>query len=132
MSQYIGRIDPEDVRFLMDLSEFKEFVTDMLGGARGLVNVEIDYEIIEEQAGDTLIRPMVLLNEISRFTEEDRHTLLSSGFSIDREPYKNGDYAMEQIFGTYYTILEATEDEDGAFFTIELPYHHFIIERNKD
>ncbi|SDO41904.1 hypothetical protein [Halobacillus aidingensis] len=129
MSRYLDRIEPEDVRFLMDLSEFKTIVLDMLGEARNLVNIQINYDFLDEPEGDTLVRPMVQLNEISKFTEEDRHTLLKTGFSIDGEPFDNGDYAMEQIFGAEYTILAITEDEDGAFFTIEMPYRNF--ERQK-
>ncbi|RDY71824.1 MULTISPECIES: hypothetical protein [Halobacillus] len=125
MSRYLDRIEPEDVRFLMDLSEFKTIVLDMLGEARNLVNIQINYDFLDEPEGDTLVRPMVQLNEISKFTEEDRHTLLKTGFSIDGEPFDNGDYAMEQIFGAEYTILAITEDEDGAFFTIEMPYRNF-------
>ncbi|WLR47879.1 hypothetical protein LC065_00855 [Halobacillus litoralis] len=125
MSRYLDRIEPEDVRFLMDLSEFKTIVLDMLGDARDLVNIQINYDLLDEPEGETLVRPMVLLNEISNFTEEDRHALLQTGFSIDGEPFDNGDYAMEQIFGAEYTILAVTEDEDGAFFTIEIPYRNF-------
>ncbi|GEN53563.1 hypothetical protein [Halobacillus faecis] len=125
MSRYLDRIEPEDVRFLMDLSEFKTLVLEMLGEARDLVNIQINYDFLDEPEGDTLVRPMVQLNEISKFTEEDRHTLLQTGFSIDGEPFDNGDYAMEQIFGSAYTILSVTEDEDGAFFTIEMPYRNF-------
>ncbi|WP_226584891.1 hypothetical protein [Halobacillus litoralis] len=125
MPRYLDRIEPEDVRFLMDLSEFKNFVIEMLGDARDLVNIQIDYDYIEDPGGTTLVRPMVKLTEISQFTEENRHTVLKSGFSIDREPFDNGDYAMEEIFGPYYTVLAATEDEDGAFFTIEMPYRHY-------
>ncbi|MYL50908.1 hypothetical protein GLV98_15540 [Halobacillus litoralis] len=125
MSRYLDRIEPEDVRFLMDLSEFKTIVLDILGEARDLVNIQINYDLLDEPEGDTLVRPMVQLNEISKFTEEDRHTLLQTGFSIDGEPFDNGDYAMEQIFGAEYSILAVTEDEDGAFFTIEMPYRNF-------
>ncbi|WP_394219364.1 hypothetical protein [Halobacillus trueperi] len=125
MSRYLDRIEPEDVRFLMDLSEFKTIVLDILGEARDLVNIQINYDLLDEPEGDTLVRPMVQLNEISKFTEEDRHTLLQTGFSIDDEPFDNGDYAMKQIFGAEYTILAVTEDEDGAFFTIEMPYRKF-------
>lgn len=130
MSQYLDKIEPEDVRFLMDLSEFKEIVKEMLGDARLLVNIQIDYEFLQEPHASTLVRPMIHLTEISNFTEEHRHTLIQTGFSIDKEPFANGDYAMEQIFGPYYTILAATEDEDGAFFTIELPYRHFVEQKN--
>ncbi|MBX0359255.1 hypothetical protein [Halobacillus sp. Nhm2S1] len=125
MSRYLDRIEPEDVRFLMDLSEFKTLVLEMLGEARDLVNIQINYDVLDEPEGDTLVRPMVQLNEISKFTEENRHTLLQTGFSIDGEPFDNGDYAMEKIFGSTYTILAVTEDEDGAFFTIEMPYRNF-------
>ncbi|RWZ58138.1 hypothetical protein EQV77_10165 [Halobacillus fulvus] len=129
MSQYLNRIEPEDVRFLMDVSEFKEFVLEMLGDARELVQVKVDYDHLEDQTGATMIRPMVKLEEISRLNEEQRHLLLSSGFSIDREPFDNGDYAMEQIFGQEYTIAHASEDQDGAFFTIEMPYRFYINEK---
>ncbi|CDQ20485.1 hypothetical protein SAMN05192559_105251 [Halobacillus karajensis] len=125
MSRYLDRIEPEDVRFLMDFSEFKTFVIDMLGDARDLVQIHIDYDLIEETENMPLIRPMVHLSEVSNFTEEDRHTLLATGFSIDQEPFVNGDYAMKQIFGPEYTILAATEDDDGAFFTIEIPFRNY-------
>ncbi|MGR9047243.1 hypothetical protein ACQ4XT_01155 [Halobacillus faecis] len=131
MSRYLDRIEPEDVRFLMDLSEFKTIVLDMLDDARDLVNIQINYDLLDEPEGETLVRPMVLLNEISNFTEEDRHTLLQTGFSIDGEPFDNGDYAMEQIFGSEYTILAVTEDEDGAFFTIEMPYRNFEKQKSR-
>ncbi|MEC3883551.1 hypothetical protein VKA52_07465 [Halobacillus sp. HZG1] len=131
MSLYLEHIEPEDVRFLMDLSEFKTVVLKMLGEAQNLVNLQISYDFLDEPEGDTLVRPMVELNEISKFTEEDRHTLLQSGFSIDGEPFDNADYAMEQIFGAEYTILDVTEDEDGAFFTIEMPYRNFKEQKSR-
>ncbi len=125
MNDYLSRIEPEEVRFFMDVSEFKSIVLEMLGEARHIVQVEVSYEIVENPGTSPLIRPMIQLTEISRFTEEDRHKVLQSGFSIDREPFDNGDYAMEQIFGTEYTIAHAEEDDDGAFFTIEMPYRYY-------
>jgi hypothetical protein len=131
MSRYLDRIEPEDVRFLMDLSEFKEYVTEMLGDAKELVQLEVSYDHIKDPYETTIIRPMVKLEEITDFTEENRHTLLATGFSIDREPFDNGDYAMEQIFGQEYTVVDVIDDEDGAFFTIEMPYHHFVNQREQ-
>ncbi|ARI78397.1 hypothetical protein [Halobacillus mangrovi] len=129
MSQYLNRIEPEDVRFLMDLSELKQYVVEMLGEAKDLVQIEISYDQFTDAYDTAVIRPMVKLEEISDFTEENRHTLLSTGFSIDREPYDNGDFAMEQIFGQEYTIVDVNDDADGAFFTIEMPYHHFVSQK---
>ncbi len=126
MHRFLKRLKPEDVHFLLDFSEFKEFVEEMLGQANPLVTIEIDSDEIKDPYDVTVIRPMVKLREVSTLTEENRHTILESGFSIDREPFDNGDYAMEQIFGDNYTILAATEDEDGSFFTIELPYGDYI------
>ncbi|MFQ3543986.1 hypothetical protein Q7A53_07855 [Halobacillus rhizosphaerae] len=126
MHRFLKRLKPEDVHFLLDFSEFKEFVEEMLGQANPLVTIEIDSDEIKDPYDVTVIRPLVKLREVSTLTEENRHTILESGFSIDREPFDNGDYAMEQIFGDNYTILAATEDEDGSFFTIELPYGDYI------
>ena len=130
MSQYLDRVEPEEVRFLMDFSEFKQYVTEMLGDAKDLVTVDIQYDEIEDRTGATIIRPMVKLEEISTLNEEQRHLILDSGFSIDGEPFDNGDYAMEQIFGPQYTISNATDDADGAFFTIEMPYRFFVSQKN--
>ncbi|UOQ43863.1 hypothetical protein MUN89_18605 [Halobacillus salinarum] len=126
MSQYLRRLKPEDVHFLLDFSEFKEFVEEMLGDAKKLVTLEIDHDEIKDAYDVTIIRPMVILREISTLTEEDRHKILDTGFSIDREPFDNGDFAMEEIFGTNYTILSSIEDDDGAFFTIEMPYRDYV------
>ncbi|MBH0231235.1 hypothetical protein [Halobacillus yeomjeoni] len=126
MSQYLNRIEPEDVRFLIDLTELKEVVIDLLGDAASLVHVEVSYDQFQDPYDVTMIRPMVKLEEVSDFTEENRHTLLSSGFSIDKEPFDNGDYALKQIFGQEYTIVEANEDQEGAFFTVEMPYRAYV------
>jgi|GEM_PF-4236811 len=128
MAEFTNRLEPEEVRFLMDFSELKDIVTELLGEANALVNVEIDYDEIEEPDGITIIRPMVKLQETSSLTEEDRHKILSSGLSIDREPFDNGDHAMERIFGNSYTVLEATSDADGNFFTIEMPFRSYMEE----
>lgn len=125
MTDYLSRLEPEEVRFFIDVSEFKSIVMEMLGEAQDVVQVDVGYETVENPGSSPLIRPMVQLTEISRFTEEDRHKVLQSGFSIDRVPFDNGDYAMEQIFGTEYMITHAEEDDDGAFFTIEMPYRYY-------
>ena len=130
MSRYLHKIEPEDVRFLMDLSEFKEFIVDMLGNSRNSVNIRIDFDHIKELGESTLVRPMVHLTEASRLTEDDQQNLRNTGFIIGDEPYANGDHAMDKIFGPHYVILAATEDEDGAFFTIEMPYRHYIRQKN--
>ncbi|SFK20952.1 hypothetical protein SAMN04487936_10947 [Halobacillus dabanensis] len=130
MSRYLDNFEPEDVRFLMDLSEFKEFIVDMLGDTRDSVDIRIDFDYIEEPGGASLVRPMVHLTEASQLTEEKQQHLRDTGFSIGDEPYANGDYAMDKIFGPHYVILAATEDEDGAFFTIEMPYRHYIHQKN--
>jgi hypothetical protein len=130
MSRYLDKFEPEDVRFLMDLSEFKEFIVDMLGNSRNSVDVRIDYDYIEEPGEATFVRPMVHLTEAGRLTEEEQQHLRDTGFIIGDEPYKNGDYAMDKIFGPNYVILAATDDEDGAFFTIEMPYRHYIRQKS--
>lgn len=131
MSRYLHRIEPEEVRFLLDFSELKGLVTEMLGDAKGLVTVEISYDQMEDFTGANIIRPMVKLEEISTLNEEQRHLILDTGLSIDREPFDNGDYVMEEIFGPEYTVADATDDADGPFFTIELPYRFFLEEKDK-
>ncbi|WP_079479262.1 hypothetical protein [Halobacillus salinus] len=131
MSRYLHRIEPEEVRFLLDFSELKELVIDMLGDAKDLVTVEISFDQMEDFTGASIIRPMVKLREISKLNEEQRHLILDTGLSIDREPFDNGDYIMEEIFGPEYTVASATNDADGPFFTIEMPYRFYLEQKEK-
>ncbi|MCA0971948.1 hypothetical protein LCM20_15185 [Halobacillus litoralis] len=131
MSRYLQRIEPEEVRFLLDFTELEKLVVEMLGEAKDLVTIEISYDQMEDFTGAEIIRPMVKLREISKLNEEQRHLILNSGFSIDREPFDNGDYAMEEIFGPEYTIASATNDADGPFFTIEMPYRFYVEEKEQ-
>ncbi len=123
-THYLNQLIPEDVVYLLDLSEFKGLIQEMLGEASEFVTVEIDWDKINDN-NITTFRPMVMMKEIANLTEEKRHTILNSGFSLG-QPFESGDYAMERIFGENYTIMAATEDQDGDFFTVEVPYADFI------
>ncbi|WP_079526455.1 hypothetical protein [Halobacillus hunanensis] len=124
-THYLNQLTPEDVVYLLDLRELKELVQEMLGKASEFVTVEIDWDKINDKHNITTFRPMVIMKEMANLTEEKRHTILNTGFSLG-QPFESGDYAMERIFGENYTIIAATEDEDGDFFTVEVPYPDFI------
>ncbi|WP_181350965.1 hypothetical protein [Thalassobacillus sp. CUG 92003] len=124
MSRYLNKLEPEDVRFLLDYSELQACVEEMLGSASDLVKIQIAADTIQDAYDVTVTRPMVKMEEKSMINEQDRHRLLESGFTLG-EPFENGDQALETIFGTTYTVISATEEEE-PFFTIELPYRDFL------
>ncbi|UOQ92502.1 hypothetical protein MUO14_18925 [Halobacillus shinanisalinarum] len=122
--KYLNKLLPEDVHYLLDLSEFKELIEEMLGKASKLVTVEVDCDQIEDSYDNSNFRPMVILKEIANLSEENRHTILNTGFSLG-QPFDSGDFAMKKVFGDNYTVIAATEDQDGDFFTVEIPYEDF-------
>ncbi|SDJ49933.1 hypothetical protein [Salimicrobium halophilum] len=124
MTNYLKQIEPVDVRYLIDLKEVKDIVADMLGEGNSVVSIRVSYDETDDETGAELIRPMVELEEISGLTEADRHAVLSSGLNLDA-PFDNGDQVFRTIFGPSHVITAATEDEDGSFFTVEVPYEEY-------
>ncbi|PBB04624.1 MULTISPECIES: hypothetical protein [Salimicrobium] len=123
MSHYLKRFDPVEVRYLIDAGEIQEITAEMLGEVASLVNTYISYEYTAASEGN-LVRPMITLEETEGLTEENRNSILSTGFNLDA-PFDNGDEIFRTVFGDSHVVIAATEDEDGVFFTVEIPYEDF-------
>ncbi|MFD2925046.1 hypothetical protein [Halobacillus naozhouensis] len=129
-AHYLNQLVPEDVVYLLDLRELKDLIQEMLGEASEFVTVEIDWDKINDNYNTSAFRPMVMLKETANLTEENRHTIINTGFGLG-QPFNSGDYAMKRIFGENYTIMAVTEDEDGDFFTVEIPFKDFVKSRQE-
>ncbi|MCP3030161.1 hypothetical protein LF817_02265 [Halobacillus sp. A1] len=125
MTDYLKKIEPTDVRFLIDLSEIKEMVQLMLGNLKEHLQVELGFDKIEDSYNTTIVRLLINLKENNVLTNEQHMELLDKGFSAGDEPFKNGDQVLYNIFGHDYSIISVTKDEDGDFITIEMPYEAF-------
>ncbi|SDY14689.1 MULTISPECIES: hypothetical protein [Salimicrobium] len=123
MSHFLKRFDPVEVRYLIDAGEIQEITAEMLGEVSSLVNTYVSYEYTAASEGN-LVRPMITLEETEGLTEKDRNAILSTGFNLDA-PFDNGDEVFRTIFGDSHVVIAATEDEDGVFFTVEVPYEDF-------
>ncbi|MFC7061919.1 hypothetical protein [Halobacillus seohaensis] len=125
MSCYLKQLEPEDVRFLLDFSELKKIVKDMLGDFSNDLRVDIDFEIAQDPYYTSTVRPMIDLQKENVLSHDQQMRLTEIGFSLADEPFQNADHVMFTIFGSTCTIIAATRDEDGDFFTIEMPYHDY-------
>ncbi|SIS48977.1 hypothetical protein [Salimicrobium flavidum] len=124
MNDYLKQLEPVEVRYLIDTKELREIVTHMLGEADSLVSIYLSYDYTEDETDGGMVRPMIELEEISGLTEENRHTILSTGLNLDA-PFDNGDEVFRAIFGSSHVVIDATEDNDGTFFTVEVPYEDY-------
>ncbi|WP_347861365.1 hypothetical protein U0355_12010 [Salimicrobium sp. PL1-032A] len=124
MTNFLKGIDPVDVRYLIDLKEVKDIVAELLGEVQEIVTISVSYDKTEDETGVSVVRPMVELEEKTGLSEADRHAILSSGLNLDA-PFDNGDEVFRTLFGESHVITAATHDDDGTFFTIEIPYETY-------